>query len=83
VNGSAVNNLLELAGYGLVIAFLWFVWPPLVLLGAGVLLVVAANVRAGRGREGAGRLAAAVSAAFGAARRAYRQETAGELRRVA
>jgi hypothetical protein len=78
-----VNNLLELAGYGLVIAFLWFVWPPLVLLGAGVLLVVAANVRAGRGREGAGRLAAAVSAAFGAARRAYRQETAGELRRVA
>jgi hypothetical protein len=42
-----VNNLLELVGYALVVAFLWFVWPPLCLLGAGLLLVVWANARAG------------------------------------
>lgn len=41
-----VSNLLELVGYALILAFLWFVWPPLVLLGAGVLLVLWANARA-------------------------------------
>lgn len=40
-----VNDLLELLGLILVVAFLWFVWPPLVLLGSGLLIVVWANVR--------------------------------------
>ncbi len=38
----------EVVGFLLVLAFLFFVWPPLVLLGAGVLLVAYANVRAAR-----------------------------------
>lgn len=42
-----VNNLLEFVGYVLVVTFLWFVWPPLCLLGTGLLLVVWANARAG------------------------------------
>lgn len=71
-----VSNLAELAGYALVVAFLWFIWPPLVLLGSGLLLVLWANVRTSNGRT-----AAALSAAVGAARAAYKQ--AGELRRVA
>lgn len=80
-----MNNMLELAGYGLVVAFLWFVWPPLVLLGAGVLLVVAANVRAGRAaapRRSWGQLAAAGVAAWRAAYQAYRVDGPAELRRV-
>jgi hypothetical protein len=40
-----VSSALELVGFALVLGFLWFVWPPLVLLGAGVLLVLAANAR--------------------------------------
>lgn len=43
-----LNNVIEAVGYLLLVAFLWFVWPPLVLVGAGALLVVGANVRAGR-----------------------------------
>lgn len=48
-----VNDLIELVGYALIAAFAWFVWPPLVLLVAGVLLVLLANVRAIRGRAAA------------------------------
>lgn len=40
-----LNDLIELVGYGLIATFAWFVWPPLVLLVAGVLLVLVANVR--------------------------------------
>jgi hypothetical protein len=61
-----VNNVLEALGFGLVLGFLWFVWPPLVLLGAGLLLIAHANIRTGRGRLGT-----AIGAAVAAARRAY------------
>lgn len=76
-----MDNLVELAGFGLMLAFLWFLWPPLVLLGAGVLLVVWANTRRGNGRIGA-----ALGAAINAAKRAYaagREHPTTELRRVA
>jgi hypothetical protein len=43
-----VNTLLEWLGFALIVSFLWFVWPPLTLLGAGLLLVLWANARAGR-----------------------------------
>lgn len=83
MNGEVLvsNNLLEAAGYALIVAFLWFVWPPLALLGAGVLLVVVANVRANRPAS-AGRVMARLAAAAAAARDAYRREQ-GALRRVA
>lgn len=64
-----VNNILEGIGYALVIAFLYLVWTPLALLGAGVLLVIYANVRP----EG-GKASAAIGAALSAARRAWEEE---------
>lgn len=79
-----MNNLAELVGYALIVAFLYFLWPPLALLGAGVLLVAWANVRAARGAGSPGRTIAAVSAAIAAARHAYTQHGGTpELRRVA
>lgn len=78
------NNLAEAVGYALIVAFLYAVWPPLALLGAGVLLVVWANVRASRSAGRSGRTTAAITAAVSAARRAYAQsEAPPELRRVA
>jgi hypothetical protein len=79
-----VDKLAELIGFGLVIGFLWFVWPPLVLLGAGLLLVTWANTRSKSG----GRFGLALGAAVAAARRAYsasRELEAADpkLRRVA
>lgn len=62
-----MSNAIEVAGFGLILAFLWFIWAPLVLLGAGVLLVAYANIRSRSG----GRLGLAVGAAVAAARRAY------------
>ncbi len=62
-----MNNLAERAGYGLILGFLWFIWPPLVLLGAGLLLVTWANTRTKSG----GRFGLALGAAVAAARRAY------------
>ena len=64
-----VNNALEGIGYVLIVAFLYLLWAPLALLGAGVLLVIYANVRP----EG-GRAAAAIGAALSAARRAWDDE---------
>lgn len=61
-----MDKLTELAGFGLILGFLWFVWPPLVLLGAGLLLVVYANTRTHTGRIGL-----SAGAAWAAARRAY------------
>lgn len=40
-----VNNLMQTVGLALVVAFSWFVWPPLPLLVAGVLLTVGAEAR--------------------------------------
>lgn len=78
-----VNGAVEALGYGLLLAFLWFLWPPLVLLGAGVLLVLWANVSRSDGRS-----ARALGAAWSAARAAYRSHRAlndqtAELRRIA
>jgi hypothetical protein len=82
VRGSNVSNFVEAAGFALVLSFLWFVWPPLVLLGAGILLVVWANTR-----QSNGRLSSAIGAAVSAARRAYAASKepppSGELRSVA
>ncbi len=61
-----MDKLAELVGFGLVVGFLWFVWPPLVLLGAGALLVLWANTR-----THSGSLSAALTAAVTAGRRAY------------
>jgi hypothetical protein len=46
-----LNNLIELLGFALIATFAWFVWPPLVLLVAGLLLVLLANVRPARARR--------------------------------
>ena len=80
-----MDKFAELAGFGLVVAFLWFVWPPLVLLGTGILLVTWANTRQGNGRVGAA-LGAAVAAArrtYAATREPAGDQPVGELRRVA
>lgn len=50
----------ELAGFGLILAFLWFVWPPLVLVGLGVLMVTWANIRGVRAASNPGRPGATV-----------------------
>lgn len=85
-----LNNLIETLGYAVLIAFLYACWPPLALLGAGLYLVVGANVRAARSAGRPGRTAAAVTAAFAAGRRAYAafaappaEQATAELRRVA
>lgn len=73
----------EVAGFGLILGFLWFVWPPLVLLGAGLLLLMYANTRG----ASSGRLGLAVGAALAAARRAYAAgrelEDPDKVRRIA
>lgn len=61
-----MDKLAELVGFSLILAFLYFVWPPLVLLGAGLLLVTFANTR-----THSGHLGYAAGAAWSAARRAY------------
>ncbi|AIJ26369.1 hypothetical protein [Amycolatopsis methanolica] len=68
-----LSNLVEAVGYALVVAFLYLLWPPLALLGAGLLLVVWANLRPQR--KGSP-LAGAIGAALGAARSAWRAEKA-------
>lgn len=77
-----MDKLAELAGFGLILGFLWFIWPPLVLLGAGILLVTWANTRTKSG----GRFGLALGAAVAAAQRAYaagREMPDGTLRRIA
>lgn len=69
-----MNNLVEAVGYALIVAFLYLVWAPLALLGGGLLLVAWANVRAARPASQRGRTAAALGAAWGAARLAYRRQ---------
>lgn len=69
-----MNNVVEALGYGLILAFLYLLWAPLALLGGGLLLVVWANTRAARPAASRGRTAAALGAAWGAARRAYRAQ---------
>lgn len=65
---SLVSNVGEFVGYALAVASLWWVWPPLVLLAAGLVLIFWANVRT----PGTGRTGAAVGAALAAGRMAWR-----------
>lgn len=44
------TTVLDVAGVVCVLAFLWFVWPPLPLLGLGVALLLASWVAEGSGR---------------------------------
>ena len=44
------TTVLDVAGVVCVLAFLWFVWPPLSLLGLGVALLLASWVAEGSGR---------------------------------
>lgn len=44
--GGRINTAMEWAGFGCLVAFGWFCWPPAALLVAGVVLVVVANARA-------------------------------------
>lgn len=73
-----MNDTVEALGFALALAFLWFIWAPLVLLGAGILLIVWANTRARSGSLGA-----AVRAAVRAYAASSEPQSAPELRRVA
>lgn len=64
------ENIAEALGYGLVLGFLYFVWPPLVLLGGGLLLWTWANTRPAR--PSAAPVGRAVGAALGAAYQAWK-----------
>lgn len=77
-----MNNTAEAVGYALIVAFLYMVWPPLALLGAGVLLVAWANIRAARASGRSARTRLALSAAWTAATAALRQPAPPDLRRV-
>lgn len=46
-----VDNLMELAGLALLVAFAFVVWAPAALFASGVILFVAANARAVRRRK--------------------------------
>lgn len=65
-----VTNLVEAAGFALILWFLYILWPPAAILGAGVLLIAWANVRTGKGR-----VAGAIGAAMQAARVAYAERS--------
>lgn len=70
-----VTTLVEMAGFALILWFLYILWPPAAILGAGVLLILWANVRTGKGRAGA-----AIGAAVHAAKLAYAEHET--LRRI-
>jgi hypothetical protein len=40
-----LTNAIEAVGFAIGLVFLYFVWPPLLLLGLSILLIVWANVR--------------------------------------
>lgn len=40
-----VNSLVEMLGFALILLFLYLMWWPSAILGAGILLVLWANVR--------------------------------------
>lgn len=66
-----LRNVAEALGFALAVAFLAFVWPPLALLGMGVLLVVWANFTKPAKPRPAGSLGATVAVAVAAARKAW------------
>jgi hypothetical protein len=78
VKGIVMDKVTEFLGCALLVAFFWFVWPPLVLLAAGMLLVIFANTRTHTGEFGK---------RFRAARRAWlasrEVEPVAEVRRIA
>jgi hypothetical protein len=48
--GGRLNTVLEWAGFGCLVGFGAFVWPPAALAVAGLVLVVTANAQAARAR---------------------------------
>jgi hypothetical protein len=74
-----VTNLVEIAGFALILWFLYILWPPAAILGGGVLLILWANVRTGKGR-----VAGAIGAALHAARTSYAERETGDatVRRI-
>jgi hypothetical protein len=66
---TVLRNVAELLGFAALLGFLYFCWPPLVLLGVSVLLVAWANMTSSPRRAGA--LGAAVGTAVAAARKAW------------
>jgi hypothetical protein len=61
-----VTNVVEVVGFALILWFLYMLWPPATVLGAGLLLIAWANVRTGKGKA-----SAAIGAAIHAGRLAY------------
>ena len=43
--GADMGRVIEALGFLLAVGFLWFVWPPLVILGTGLALIGLANAR--------------------------------------
>jgi hypothetical protein len=73
-----VTNTVEAVGFGLILWFLYIVWPPAAILGGGLLLILWANVRSSRGR-----VAGAIGAAVHAARLAYAERSdPGKVRQI-
>jgi hypothetical protein len=48
-----MDKVTEFLGCALLVAFFYFVWPPLVLLSSGMLLLIFANTRKHSGQFGA------------------------------
>lgn len=46
-----MNDAIEATGFVLLVAFTFFVWPPLVLASSGVILLLVANVREARAKK--------------------------------
>jgi hypothetical protein len=70
-----VTNTVEAVGFGLILWFLYILWPPATILGGGLLLILWANVRTSKGKT-----SAAIGAAVHAARLAYAEHET--MRRV-
>lgn len=68
-SGPVIENVLECAGFGLLVGFAYAVWPPAALLVAGLVCLLVANVRAAR-KTGRPRLADRLASALAAYRRA-------------
>ena len=66
VKGSPVNDLMEWLGFVALVAFFYFVWPPAALAAAGVILVVASNLRDARRNPNRARLVDRVARALAA-----------------
>jgi hypothetical protein len=73
-----MDKVTEFLGCALVVAFLYFVWPPLVLLSSGMILLIFANTRRHSGRFGV-----ALRGAWTAWQASREVEPVAEVRRIA